>query len=120
MPKSISWLELVGITSDSNCVFADERLSCKIGLLGAKDPDEIVLFTESDSFIGDNRSVPKIGTLVDDGKMDGFVARFCADMATPVAIDWILPKGLLLLLWCPLKRLSFSGVGIRSRTLWAI
>lgn len=62
-------------------------LSGKIDLLGAKEPDDKVLFTESDSLIGDKRRVPRIGTLFVDGKMEGFVARFCAVNATPEAID---------------------------------
>lgn len=81
-------------------MLVDERLSCRIELLFARDPDEIVLFTESDSLMGESKSVPRIvgGPLVDVGKMDGVVARFCADIATPVAIDWIFPKGLWLIL----------------------
>lgn len=84
---SWSWLEPDCITSDPNCVFVVLRLSGKIDLLGASEPDDSVLFTESDSLMGDSKSVPRIGTLLDDGKMDGLVARVCAVSATPVAID---------------------------------
>lgn len=74
------------ITSEPNCVLVDLRLSGKMDLLGW-EPDESVLFTESDSLIGDSSSVPRIGTLFEDWKIDGLVARFCAVSATPVAID---------------------------------
>lgn len=120
MPWSSSWLEPDGITSDPNCVLVDLRLSGKMDLLGACEPDDSVLLTESDSLMGDSRRVPRIGTLFDEGKMAGLVARFCAVKATPVAIDWMLLNGLLLLLLWPFIRLSFSGVGIRSRTRWPI
>lgn len=74
--------------SDPNCAFVDLKFSGKIGLFGASEPDVNVLLTESDSLIGDNKRVPRMGTeLFTDGKIDGFVARFCAVRATPVAMD---------------------------------
>lgn len=84
--ESMSW-ELVGIISEPNCVFVDVRLSGKIDLCCVSEPDDRVLFTESDSLIGESSKVPRIGTLFDCGKIEGFVANVCALSATPVAID---------------------------------
>lgn len=111
------------MTSDPNCAFVDVILSGKIDLLdviAAKEPDDNVLFTESDSLIGDKRSVPNIGTeLFDDGNIVGFVASCCDAKATLDEIDGNV-NGLLLEVLLMCIRLSFSGVGTRSRTLGTI
>jgi hypothetical protein len=86
----------------------------------AKEPDDNVLLTESDSLIGDRRSVPNIGTeLLDDEKIVGFVASCDVAKATLDEIDGNV-NGLLLDVLLICIRLSFSGVGTRSRTLGTI
>lgn len=67
---------LVGLTNDANGVLVELMLSGRIDLLGARGLDDSVLFTESDSLMGDNKSVVRIGTLFEDGKIAGLVARF--------------------------------------------